>query len=58
MMCPYCAPFPMEYGAESFDWVDPLIDNPMQLKNGYAIPHDLPGWGFNFIDDRLTEIKL
>ena len=44
-------------GAESFDWVDPLIDNPMVIKDGYAQPHDLPGWGFSFIDDRLTEIK-
>ncbi len=44
-------------GAESFDWVDPLIDNPMVIKDGYAQPHDLPGWGFNFLDDRLTEIK-
>lgn len=44
-------------GAESFDWVDPLIDNPMEVKDGYAQPHDLPGWGFNFIDDRLTEVK-
>ena len=45
-------------GAESFDWVDPLIDNPMTIKNGYAKPHNLPGWGFSFIDEFLTEIKL
>lgn len=45
-------------GAESFDWVDPLIDNPMVVQNGFAKPHDLPGWGFNFIDDTLTEIKI
>ncbi|WP_282135286.1 mandelate racemase/muconate lactonizing enzyme family protein [Seonamhaeicola maritimus] len=45
-------------GAESFDWVDPLIDNPMVIQDGYAKPHNLPGWGFNFIDDKLTEIKL
>ncbi len=45
-------------GAESFDWVDPLIDNPMVVQNGYAKPHDLPGWGFNFIDDKLSEIKI
>jgi len=44
-------------GAESFDWVDSLIDNPMVIKDGFAQPHDLPGWGFNFIDERLTEIK-
>lgn len=44
-------------GAESFDWVDPLIDNPMQIRDGFARPHDLPGWGFSFLDERLTEIK-
>ncbi|MGF7231368.1 mandelate racemase/muconate lactonizing enzyme family protein [Arachidicoccus sp.] len=44
-------------GAESFDWVDPLIDNPMVLQDGCAKPHDLPGWGFNFLDEYLTEIK-
>lgn len=44
-------------GVESFDWVDPLIDNPMQICNGFAKPHDLPGWGFNFLDEHLTEIK-
>jgi len=37
-------------GAESFDWVDPLIDNPMVIKDGYAQPHQLPGWGFSFIN--------
>ncbi|MEM6641419.1 MAG: mandelate racemase/muconate lactonizing enzyme family protein [Bacteroidota bacterium] len=44
-------------GAESFDWIDPLIDNPMVVQDGYAKPHDLPGWGFNFLDDQLTPIK-
>ncbi|MEM9337309.1 MAG: mandelate racemase/muconate lactonizing enzyme family protein [Bacteroidota bacterium] len=44
-------------GAESFDWIDPLIDNPMVVQDGYASPHELPGWGFNFLDDRLKEIK-
>lgn len=44
-------------GVESFDWIDPLIDRPMQVQDGYAIPHDRPGWGFNFIDECLEEIK-
>ncbi|MEQ6118741.1 mandelate racemase/muconate lactonizing enzyme family protein [Reichenbachiella sp. MALMAid0571] len=44
-------------GAESFDWVDPLIDHPMLVSDGYAIPHDRPGWGFKFLDEYLTEIK-
>ncbi|SDX69537.1 L-alanine-DL-glutamate epimerase [Lutibacter oricola] len=54
---PLLCTIPNGVGAESFDWVDPLIDNPMVLKDGCAQPHDLPGWGFNFIDDCLTEIK-
>ena len=54
---PLLCTVPNGVGAESFDWIDPLIDNPMVVQDGYAKPHDLPGWGFNFIDDRLTEIK-
>jgi L-alanine-DL-glutamate epimerase-like enolase superfamily enzyme len=46
------------FGAESFDWVDPLIDNPMIVKDGFATPHNKPGWGFNFIDEHLKEIKF
>jgi L-alanine-DL-glutamate epimerase-like enolase superfamily enzyme len=55
---PLLCTIPNGVGAESFDWVDPLIDNPMVVQNGYAKPHDLPGWGFNFIEDKLTEIKF
>lgn len=54
---PLLCTIPNGVGAESFDWIDPLIDNPMVVQDGYAKPHDLPGWGFNFIDDKLTEIK-
>ena len=43
-------------GAESFDWIDPLIDYPLEIKNGYTLPHDRPGWGFSFKDTSLTEI--
>lgn len=43
-------------GAESFDWIDPLIDNPVEIKNGFALPHDRPGWGFSFRDQWLTKI--
>jgi L-alanine-DL-glutamate epimerase-like enolase superfamily enzyme len=44
-------------GVESFDWIDPLIDNPMLVSNGFAAPHQQPGWGFRFLDQHLTEIK-
>ncbi len=43
-------------GAESFDWIDSLIDHPLQIDSGYARPHDRAGWGFNFKDEFLTQI--
>jgi L-alanine-DL-glutamate epimerase-like enolase superfamily enzyme len=43
-------------GAESFDWIDPLIDRPLEIKNGYTLPHDCPGWGFTFKDSVLGEM--
>lgn len=43
-------------GAESFDWIDPLIDHPLAIVNGFAHPHDRPGWGFSFKNEFLTEI--
>lgn len=46
------------YGAESFDWVDPLIDRPIRMENGFAHPHDEPGWGFRFYDAGLDELPL
>jgi L-alanine-DL-glutamate epimerase-like enolase superfamily enzyme len=42
---------------ESFDWIDSLIDNPLTIKNGYAYPRQAPGWGFNFLDECLEEIR-
>lgn len=45
-------------GAESFDWVNPLIDNPLAIREGFAYPRQEPGWGFNFLDNYLEEIKL
>ena len=53
---PLLCTIPNGAGAESFDWIDPLIDHPMQIKNGLATPHNRPGWGFSFKDECLTEI--
>lgn len=46
------------YGAESFDWVDPLIDKPLRMEGGMVYPHTEPGWGFRFKDECLSEIRL
>lgn len=43
-------------GAESFDWVDPLIDNPIWVEKGLAYPQEGAGWGFRFLDEHLVEI--
>ncbi|PRD56067.1 mandelate racemase/muconate lactonizing enzyme family protein [Sphingobacterium gobiense] len=43
-------------GAESFDWIDPLIDYPLEINNGLALPHNRPGWGFSFKDSLMQEI--
>ncbi|WP_297086593.1 mandelate racemase/muconate lactonizing enzyme family protein [uncultured Draconibacterium sp.] len=53
---PLLCTIPNGVGAESFDWIDPLIDYPLEIKNGMARPHNRPGWGFSFKDECLTEI--
>lgn len=45
------------YGAESFDWIDGIIDNKMRVENGYAYPREGAGWGFSFLPNYLKEIK-
>jgi L-alanine-DL-glutamate epimerase-like enolase superfamily enzyme len=53
---PLLCTIPNGTGAESFDWIDPLIDYPLEIVNGVARPHNRPGWGFQFKDECLTEI--
>lgn len=45
------------YGAESFDWIDAIIDEPMKITNGYATGREGNGWGFRFLHQCLNEIK-
>ena len=47
---------PNGYFCESFDWIDKLIDTPIEVRDGFAYPRPTPGWGFNFIDKHLTEL--
>ena len=53
---PLLSTIPNGAGTESFDWIDPLIDNPVRFVDGFAVPHDRPGWGFTFKDEFLTSI--
>ncbi len=47
---------PNAHGAESFDWVDPLITNPVRMEDGWAYPNEGSGWGFIFKDRYLKEL--
>lgn len=47
---------PNALAAESFDWIDELIDTPIHMENGKAYPRQGPGWGFRFKESVLGEI--
>lgn len=54
---PLLCTVPNAAGTESFDWIDPLIDHPVRFQDGFAMPGERPGWGFNFKEECLTEIR-
>ena len=45
------------YGAESFDWIDGIIDKPMVIENGFAHPREGEGWGFRFLHEFMSEVR-
>lgn len=53
---PLLCALPNPYGAESFDWIDPIIDNRMRIEDGYAYPREGAGWGFGFLKAHLTAV--
>lgn len=55
---PLLCTVPLAYGAESFDWIDGIIDNTMRIEGGFAYPRETAGWGFYFKEKFLEEVKL
>ncbi len=53
---PLLCTIPNGMGAESFDWIDGLIDNRMEISQGMALPRRTPGWGFSFLHDKMSEV--
>ncbi len=43
-------------GAESFDWIDAIVDRPLRVEGGDAYPREEPGWGFAIRDDALSPL--
>lgn len=54
---PLLCTIPTAYGAESFDWIDGLVDQPIPIDNGYAHPLPGAGWGFSFKQGYLTPLE-
>jgi L-alanine-DL-glutamate epimerase-like enolase superfamily enzyme len=54
---PLLCSIPNGLAAESFDWIDPLVDTPMHMEGGHAFPREGPGWGFRFKESVLTEMR-
>lgn len=55
---PLLATIPNAYGAESFDWIDDLIDDPLPVEDGEARPRAASGWGFTFRHELLNDIPF
>jgi L-alanine-DL-glutamate epimerase-like enolase superfamily enzyme len=53
---PLLCTIPNAYGAESFDWMDELVDHRIPIRDGMAHPLPGAGWGFSFHDANLTEL--
>lgn len=53
---PLLATIPNAFGAESFDWIDGLIDNQLTIADGMAHPRKGHGWGFSFRHELLNEV--
>lgn len=53
---PLLCTIPHAYGAESFDWMDELVDHRIPIRDGMAHPLPGAGWGFSFHDANLTEL--
>ncbi len=54
---PLLCTIPNGVGAESFDWIDGIIDNVMRIEDGFAYPREAPGWGFSFRPECLVPLE-
>lgn len=53
---PLLCTVPRAYGAESFDWIERIVDAKIPIEDGMARPLDGPGWGFRFLDEHLEHL--
>ena len=53
---PLLCTIPNGAGAESFDWIDAIVDRPLKVEHGFAYPREEPGWGFAIRDEVLSPL--
>lgn len=54
---PLLCTVPDAYGAESFDWIDGLVDTPVPMTGGWSHPLPGSGWGFRFKEQHLVPLS-
>jgi L-alanine-DL-glutamate epimerase-like enolase superfamily enzyme len=53
---PLLCTIPNGAGAESFDWIDAIVDRPLRVENGFAYPREEAGWGFAIREEVLQPL--
>jgi L-alanine-DL-glutamate epimerase-like enolase superfamily enzyme len=53
---PLLCTIPNGAGAESFDWIDAIVDKPLRVEGGFAYPREEAGWGFAIREEVLQEM--
>jgi mandelate racemase len=49
---------PGRHWLEYVDWADPILEEPLQIKDGVAIPTGRPGNGLAWKDDVVAKYRL
>ena len=43
---------------EVFDWLDPLVKHPLEIRDGHAIAPERPGFGVEFREEAIEEFEV
>ena len=43
---------------EAFDWLDPLVKHPLEIRDGCAIVPERPGFGVEFREEAIKEYEV
>ena len=49
---------PTAHWLEYVDWFDPIIETPLRVENGFALPLDIPGSGVSWNEEAVAEFRV